>query len=315
MPAIYFHYITYDLVYDRHNPYRRAAMLGAQGADPFFYFGRGLCRRKNGIENRKMGDNLHHINIPESIEAMIEYANRKENEVERNILLNYIKGYLFHYCIDKNCHPYIFYRSGFATNQDENQKHYLILHCRFESELDLAILNRYHHQRFHPIECLLVKRRTLKLISEMYYFVAQKVFYPCSFFSRKTFYKSVKDMRTVYYITYSRLGFKKRFFERRFPNRHINAISLPMKEDKSLDLMNLSHSLWRDPVTGYTSDLSIIDMVENAKRDYEHCKNYTEILDKSVLHNYLLKFTHDTDFDGSKIGSKKFYYSLYRKDF
>ena len=315
MPAIYFHYLTCDLLMDKKAPYRNIILLGSQGPDPLFFYGHSLAIRVNQQEKRAMGDKFHHEKIAETMQAMMEYASREEKEQNRNILYSYISGYFFHYCVDRNCHPYIFYRSGFTTTKDENQLKYKYFHASFESELDVAISKRYKFNRTIPSRLILCSNRNLMLISKMYYFVTQKVYYPCNYFGRTTFYHAVKDMRFAYRFTYSPFKVKKAVFERRAKYRLRNAISHPFYIDENIDHLNLKRSSWRDPVSGAYNDLSVIDMIENAKREYEQTVTLREIKDKKIRDSYILRFVHDTDFDGEKIGSTKQYYSLYKEDY
>lgn len=315
MPAIYFHFITYDLLLDKKNPYRNVALLGAQGADPLFYYGRALSLRANSHENRAMGNKFHHDKIADTISAMMEYASRRENEVERNILFAYIDGYIFHYCIDRNCHPYIFYRSGFESSKDENKLKYSYFHCLFESSLDMEMAKRYKLKRINPKYLLKCSNKSLMLISQMYYFVTQKVYYPCNYFTRRTFYRAVKGMRFVYGFTYSRFSLKKKILSKHFKYSMANAISHPLKVDPTVDFLNLNHNTWRDPVTGMYNETSVIDMVENAKREFETTRTFKEIKDKTVRDSYILRLVHDTNFDGDRIGLQKKYYSLFMEDY
>ena len=135
----------------------------------------------------------------------------------------------------------------------------------------------------------------------------------CNYFNKKSFYRAYKDFKFAYRISYSKFGAKKNFFEKKFKYSMINSISHPLTIEEDIDYLNLKHSTWRDPVNGTYNDLSIIDMIENAKREFETSKQFREIKDKSVLKNRILRLVKDTDFDGGKIGSKKVYFSLYKE--
>jgi len=60
---------------------------------------------------------------------------------EREAALSYICGYLTHYALDGNAHPYIYYKSGFKTEGDSRPSlHYSIRHQSFETNVDIEML-------------------------------------------------------------------------------------------------------------------------------------------------------------------------------
>ncbi len=56
--------------------------------------------------------------------TMIEEANCFESETEREIAFSYIAGYLTHYVLDVNTHPYIYYKSGLKTDHNQLKQHF-----------------------------------------------------------------------------------------------------------------------------------------------------------------------------------------------
>jgi len=312
MPAIVFHYISADLNINKEAPFRSIFLLGAQGSDPFFCYGHNLTPwfgRKNKADVQSFATKFHHNLVKESMTAMINYMNSRSSTYEKEVLKSYIKGYFFHYCCDRNIHPYVFYMSGFPTSSDNNKKLYSCLHSFYEADIDIAYYSRYKSGIPNASKFVKVKRKELKVVSKMYNYVAQNVYKHCNYFNDKSFYKASLDMRTTYNMLYSPLGIKKAIINKYMPISSANAACHATKEYKNFDYLNCEHNVWRDPVTGVSSDSSVIDLLESAKREYAQVESILEVKDQTLLKSYVNRFVHDIDFDGSPIDGVKKYSS------
>ena len=136
MPAFYTHYTFVEKNTEQKDKYARIRALGGQGPDVFFFYGYSLGKRENKSKIRDFGTYLHHTNISAAYNFLLEYAN---NQPEKKMLLAFVKGLFMHYVLDRNCHPYIFFRTGFPTSENPTEQEktkYMNYHVRFESILD-----------------------------------------------------------------------------------------------------------------------------------------------------------------------------------
>lgn len=317
MPAIMTHYIAMDLILNKDEPYRRCALLGSQGPDPFYYYGfTSLFKKKKFFELRSIGTLLHCADFSKAISFMINYMNKREKSDEYLILKSYIKGFILHYCLDRSAHPYIFYRTGFPTQKDMNNIKYAWTHAVFETRLDVLYRKRYNIHHFNPAHTVKINNKQLRIISNLYFELVQFLFPSVTFIKRNTFYNAVKSMKRVNSYVYSATGLKKKYFLKHDFFTMKNAISHPLsvKDDNTVDYLNNSHSSWRHPVDGTRHDASFIDLVEIAKADFKDFVNILEYKDEKLIKQYSLKFSKNLDFEGKPLNSKKIYFNIFYKD-
>ena len=131
MPSILTHYYFINDCINENYPFleneKDIACLGAQGTDPFYFYG-NLLKRLDKKEINDFASLIHNDNPFELYKHFIETAN-KEKGVNRDFLFSYIFGLLNHYVLDRTIHPYVFYSTGF-------DKSYLEDHQKFETNME-----------------------------------------------------------------------------------------------------------------------------------------------------------------------------------
>ena len=145
MPGMISHYLCGELcsgrllgseiggVIERH---RQIYNLGTQGPDFFFYYIPCLIRPSI----YRLGNVIHTSRVGEFFRSLLTHAMKLEGD-EREAALSYICGYLTHYALDGNAHPYIYYKSGFKTEGDSRPSiHYSVRHQNFETNVDILML-------------------------------------------------------------------------------------------------------------------------------------------------------------------------------
>ncbi|MDR0934735.1 MAG: zinc dependent phospholipase C family protein [Erysipelotrichaceae bacterium] len=303
MPAFLTHYIFADLLLEKDVSYREVTILGSQGTDPFFYYGyRLIGKRKNIKKIRKFGTEIHHIDLVPFLDYMIKKINTL-NGIKKDVLSAYLKGFLMHYVVDRNAHPYVFYRTGF------NEKDTSFIHSLFESRLDCLVKKYYKYKVIKPHIPTCINKEYLKIISEAYYEFAQSVM-ENKYITPLSFYISVKDMTTANKILYSRFGIKKKLIELLAGNTMLNSMSTPtkIKDDDTVDYLNLNHKDWKHPVTGKISNLSFIDILETARKDLDLGLKTISQDEISLLNKYVDNINHDgTKVDSAMIYNDRFY--------
>lgn len=306
MPASLTHYTFVKENINANDYYKNVIELGGQGPDVFFFYGYSLIKRKNIPEIQSFGTLLHHIDIAKSYYFLLKYAKNNEH---KKLLLSYIKGLFMHYVLDRNIHPYVFYRTGFSSDK-EKKKDFSLSHVAFETILDVYF-SREHHTFNKPSKYIHTKKKYVRIISKMFYELAKHLNIP--FINENSFYLAYKDMRTSQKMLFSRFGIKKYLFNKYMHNTIINAMSMPMKVEKydSYDFLNKDHNEWADCVYNTKRHESINDLYHNAINELS---NLDKILEKTIVGTLLIEdvesFIHGIDHDGFSIKAKKKYYKL-----
>lgn len=311
MPALFTHNTFIEKNTDQKDKYAKVRALGGQGPDVFFFYGYSLVKRKKKSQRRYFGTYLHHINIADAYSFLLEYAAKQE---EREMLYAYLKGVLMHYVMDRNCHPYIFYRTGFATESDSKVEvdTYMNFHVKFEATLDTIYAKRNKTFK-HPRRFIKCPKKQVKVISKMFYDLAKYLKYDD--IDEFTFYTSYKDLVFVESILYSPLGIKKFFIHHSFLNNSfVDCMMSPNKTKpfEKYDILNLQNSVWKDCVTGVERTESFEDLVENCKKELKIVDILIEkASNKENIRDEMTKFINNIDHDGFEVNAKKLHYQNY----
>jgi hypothetical protein len=114
--------------------------LGAQGPDPFFFYGRAPFKKRLGRDSfNHFGSTLHNQAPHKSLWPLIQHGwfGPHADDTTRA----YVIGALTHYVLDRTCHPYVFYRSGFDEHGSLTE-HYNADHARLEVAIDAALVKK-----------------------------------------------------------------------------------------------------------------------------------------------------------------------------
>ena len=305
MPSTLTHYIFNSNLSNKVE-HKDIFLLGGQGADVFFFYGYNLAKRENPREIQNIGAQIHQINPDELYMKMLAYVFSKTGE-EKSVLLEYTRGFMYHYALDRNIHPYVFYNTGFPyTNKIYNTNH-----GKFESILDTLLAKEYN--------CTKTTRATLKtskkdllICSKMLSYVLNDYF-QTDVVKENSFYQAYKDFRFVRLIADSKYGVKKFLFHSLMKDSQIDVISQPRKveDDIKYDYLNKKHGKWVNPSTGIVETMDINELFEKAKED---CR----IID-TIIYNYknnivtqrkITKFTNNINHDGRCLDKYMTYFKI-----
>jgi len=140
MPGFLTHYIAGQAVLGSTKPGIRKIIengerlynLGTQGPDIFFYYIPGTIRKRS----RGVGTQMHRNDLGKFLTQMAEVA-KSSPEAERDIIFAYTAGFIMHYAVDANTHPYVYARTH---QQDASNIKNSTDHRRFETAIDTAML-------------------------------------------------------------------------------------------------------------------------------------------------------------------------------
>ena len=305
MPAILTHYtFAKGAIHDSERAYSDVVFLGAQGPDTFMACGSIPWRKRvEGAKNAQWGHTMHSLPVGSVYPKMMEYAYASP---DKDLLFAYIDGILMHYAVDRLCHPYIFYRSGF----DENGKlvgYWSWSHGFFEANLDQRLAKE--EGTYQKMSCCIKCRdeEQVKKISEMWAHASP------AHLSIDAFYQSYIDFVSAENMLYTPSGLKRPLF------RLIGKYSTPWaqshprfpKKFDAIDFLNEKHSAWFDPCTGEEHHTSFRELLAKAKEEYEEA--HALLLRAKNGENIQEEFDRwcrNLDHDGSPLGSKKVHQDL-----
>jgi hypothetical protein len=118
---------------------RQLYNVGTQGPDIYFYYLPGFLNR----DIAGIGSKMHEGGVKNFISNLLDEA-KGATEYEKKALTSYLCGYISHYALDCNTHPYIYYRSGFKThNKKGGRVKFGLFHVKFETEIDEIFLKMF----------------------------------------------------------------------------------------------------------------------------------------------------------------------------
>ncbi len=116
---------------------RNSFSLGLQGPDIFFYFLPTMLGKKVNIASK-----MHKENTNRFFQEMIKYMSDIHGKKAYETACAYIHGFMGHYILDTNMHPYVYSRVGTSTSNKTMGKHYGL-----ETDIDREILWDYKKLR------------------------------------------------------------------------------------------------------------------------------------------------------------------------
>lgn len=294
MPSVLTHHffnLTSGIIY-KDKDLKDLQKLGAQGPDPFFFYGVTHPFWKNKKTVTGFGSFLHHIDPAQTFIFFLEKAlGDPEN---KEVILAYLQGIVNHYVLDRNCHPFVFYKTGFGS------KYSMFDHQRFESNIDVHF---YQASKTTPTKAIHANVKQVEIISHVYFELAQKLEY--SGIEKDSFLKSYKQMLTTEAVLFSRLGIKKFFVNLFLKHTSINAMCKPLNFEGKIDYLNDKKTEWRHPANLAIFNFSFLELVERAQNEL---KIIQELIVRASngedVQKDIYKFTNELNHDGNLLSEK-----------
>ncbi len=249
-----------------------ALMIGTQGPDIFF-FHRAIPLLMYGKSYRKTGSAMHRSKPSDVFECAAKYISKSK---EKEIALSYFYGYILHYALDRNCHPYIFcYQKKMQEKMP--QIHHSSIHNMIELGLDAYIIKNVlgysQTEKFHTTNAFIPNERIAKEISVFLSYLIKKT--TLQNVDEKIVYQAIYDTETLQKNLYDETGIKKAILEtvEKFISPFVNGFKISVmirpKYSESIDFYaNTGKLPWSNPwQSGIIRHDSFIEVFEKSKQD------------------------------------------------
>lgn len=268
-----------------------ALALGGQGPDPLFYYpfsGHFI------VALHRYGSLLHDSDGRKLFRLFLKCCYDIDDPRELSRFRSFVLGQFAHYLLDRECHPYIYYHSGFDKNGKLTGKYHFD-HSFFESQIDVVLSRKAHMDYFleHPEEVLSQDSFVLDAICRNFsttlshYFEGRRI-------PENIYRSSVKWMRRAIRFVNRNPDFKRALL--RFSS--LGALALPRTVEA--DVLNERHLSWQDPIGGNLRTESFLDLFNHAYQLLREC--YHLLLERGYSYEVFLSFFDDRDYDGKKAG-------------
>lgn len=315
MADFFLHTQLIEDIYNAHQTYKHleVAKIGAQGPDPFYY----VIKKGISASSHMLADLMHDEKINDFLIALTDEVKAQNDE----ILKAYLIGFITHFILDVNIHPYIYYFTGEYIESELKTHIYRGYHLRFERSVDISYI-RHRYQK-NPIDFHLRKRivplkEVPNQILELHKNIALKVYeqkhadmkfdsgYHTMRMLLKLLIKDVTGLKKIILSIADMFSKTSPIFLKDYPYH---------KKDRSYDYLNLDHHPWHHPITNETYTFSVLDIYDQAyKEAAETIKEVLAYLDgKEVdLKSLFKNRSFNSGIDTSKERTMK-YFKLFDK--
>ena len=231
--------------------------LGCQGPDIFFYYFPGLLYK----HTRGLGDVMHGSNLGVFILDLASQCCDAKNEA----VFAYTCGYVCHYVLDSNTHPYVYARTATEGSKTKNSAD----HRQFETAIDILmlkiLLGKKPNDLTH-VKLIKAPKASLKATAHSVSSAIATVYGRA--ISRSQTYSALKFMQLFTRLLQTKKGRRKkllRFIEKITIHEPLFS-SMMHDQDTNLDVLNLEKLEYAAPWEGAKTE----------------SYSFTEYFDKSV---------------------------------
>lgn len=309
MPGIVTHALFTEAVLDRLdnpmlNAHRSFVITGGQGPDFLFYD--HTTPQKIWIPSslRDYGILFHHENVNAFYQSALESIRQEKNSAIQDDLIAYVCGHLCHWALDSSLHPLVYSRVGAYTAKSSARHH------RYESLLDAAML-QYHKGMtivdFLPTEqCFSIELPVTRAIARIYGPAMETIYGETIRPSR--FMDVLQEWATMQKRFHDPKNHKKSLLhpiEKVLGLEHlVTGFSIPNEAEDNIDVCNLLHTPWPDPVTGELRKESMFDLWDVAlERAIRAIGLFLKAVRKPAQEEAFFHFLGDCDYDTGMPGS------------
>lgn len=244
--------------------------LGCQGPDIFFFnpFMNLGCHKVN------LGTRMHETESNRFFQVFLEELLLIKQRWELDTGISYFLGFLSHYALDTELHPYVYSKVGYEADRPDSARRTLPAHQRLEAVIDQKMLMAKRDcmpSAYFPEKRIQMTERELKVIARLMSRTLQRVYHIMIY--EENIKASYRSMRMVMKQVYDHTGKKKPLvcgFESKVLCRPVigNMMVTDTLADR-IDAMNIRGRVWQDPWNpDKTFDSSVWELYDNAVERY-----------------------------------------------
>lgn len=304
MPSIVTHYLMGESCFNTLDNNQRLKRIiddnyqifafACNGPDLFFYYNVYPWLDQNKAkEVAKIGSALHEEKINEFFECALHHVKYSGDEK----MVAYMAGLLCHYCLDRVCHPFIFY---YTSDHSGTSDYY---HRNMESNIDSLMLKKIKNQTVKDFKVQSIVAYDQKDVDAIYNFYAYPIreVYGIEI-SYDLIHKCMKYFFGLQKHLYDPKGIKWQISKLYEDKLHAlsNPISMivPINYKDSNDLLNLKHDVWFHPVTQVASTDSFLDLFTMGYQDgVDLLTLFEEYLSDDGYLNNMLRLIDNRSYD------------------
>lgn len=247
--------------------YHASFSLGLQGPDLFFYY-----LPSHILHEKNIGSLAHMEKTGEFLRHLLESVNLFPDKKEAGIARAYVMGFIGHYLLDRQCHPYVYWRTHF----EKRDVKYNSRHMALEVDIDTELLDFYKGKLpsgFRQRSTILLTRLEVRTIATILYYVYSMT-YPDLKLTYTGMRIAIRSMQTGIRLLHDPHGQKKVLTRKIESLTAGHAVISPMIPSDHIsfftDPLNILHREWHNPwKPNLCSTASFLDLMEHAQKEYE----------------------------------------------
>lgn len=247
-----------------------AVYFGAQGPDIFFFH--RVFPWMPGKSLRKYGSILHRTKPETIFESMRAYCKTSGN---CSIVKSYVYGFILHYALDRNCHPYVYYLQNEMTKKHKLTNPHTA-HNTIESAMDTYLLNKRlsvkEPEKFRTADTLVYDKNVMREIGIFLKDIIAGTL--GKKMTQKQGYTALEDTGRIQKVLYDPFGIKRLLirpvetviapFSRNFK---FTAMLRPKDLEKAKKYANIENNEWESPYSSGVRKESFEALFELSKKD------------------------------------------------
>lgn len=287
--------------------------IGSSGPDFFFYFNAWpWLNQKEAKRVINMGSVIHYHKITEFFKEV--FTECKKHQTQKKI--SYVAGLLTHWFLDKETHPYIFYKSETPKDPKLSTIHHRLFETTVDYEMTMLIKG-VNCSQYPAYKLLDYDNDTVDSIYRIYKPALKEVY------DKELHYTDIKTalkhFHGIHKLLYNKNDVKFNLFhsiEKVILKKPyiFTSMMAPLKSP-NFDILNLEKKPWYHPVTNKASTKSFVEMFnESIKPCQEVLTLFFHYLKNEVSLDRLLKVINNQSFETglSTFQEMKYFDSVYK---
>jgi len=241
--------------------------LGLQGPDIFFY------HLASQLKKVRPGSIVHTRWTGDFLKCLIEAPELFWKEEDQQAAQAYTAGFIGHYVLDTQVHPYVYDRTGIGDVLKE--KGYAD-HIALETDMDAALLMRYAKclpSAFPYGRTIAFDRKTRSVVAEVLFYAYHSVFEELAL-TKGFLSRAIRSMQIGTKLTYNPHNYKRQVVEKAerllFGQLQISPVIPSDFAQITEDPLNLEHREWHNPWdTRQCFHSSVPELIKKASGRYQ----------------------------------------------